>query len=148
MLSLIDSTSNADFKSTVRLFDELSLDSDVLHDESQTLLKHADFHIGGSDFGDEEHQRVVVVFDGGVQVGFGRLDRAAETTPEIEFPGDVEPNGVVVEKPIRQRIGDSTARSDVGDVEEHILRLRKQTANGDVSLRASRENPRAGASQT
>jgi len=73
-----------------------------------------------SDSGDHDDERVVIVLDGRVELAVGRLDAAAEATPEIDFPVQIKADGVVIEEreiaggQVRAVAADGVAR-DVGE---------------------------------
>ena len=62
----------------------------------QTLFVGPHLDVVCGHLGLQKHQHVVVAFDLGVEIDVGRLDRAAETPPEIEFPCSVKAGRPVV----------------------------------------------------
>ena len=69
---------------------------DVLPGEFQTFLVGPHLDVVRGHLGLQQHQDVVVALHLGIEVGVGGLDRAAETPPEIEFPGGIEAGRPVV----------------------------------------------------
>ena len=69
---------------------------EILLGKFQALLIGPHLDVVRGHLGLQEHQDVVVALHLGVEIGVGGLDRAAETPPEIEFPGGIEAGRPVV----------------------------------------------------
>ena len=126
------------------------MNNDVLGHELQTLLEDADLDVVRRHLGDQQDEHVVVVFDGGIQLGIGGLDGAAESAPEIDFPGQIEAHVRIIEeaRDLRLgRIGHGAADGVVRIFEESLLQLREQISGSDVAQGASRQDARSGRSQ-
>ena len=74
----------------------LLLEFDVLLRELEAFLVGPHLDVVGGHFGLQKHKDVVEVGALGIEVGVGRLDGSAESSPEIQFPRGIEANGHVV----------------------------------------------------
>src|SRR5262249_26980217 len=80
------------------LLQGLCLQSRVLPGVLDALLEGAYLDIVRGHIAQQRDQHVVVVIDGGVQVGAGRFNGAAEAAPEVELPGEIEPEVPLTEE--------------------------------------------------
>ena len=96
----IQFASGAAFGSSYRDFQCLALELHVLPSQFDPLFERADIHVIRGHVAQQSHQDVVVVLDRRIQAGVGSFDGAAEPAPEIEFPGQVEVEVPLAEKPL------------------------------------------------
>ncbi len=66
------------------------LDLDVGVEQFDAFLIRADLDIGCGHIAQERHEHIVVVGQRGPQLRVGRVDCAAETAPQVQFPGQAE----------------------------------------------------------
>ena len=78
----------AAFVPSIRKVQALALDPHVLPRVFQPLFRRPQIDVALGDLRQEQDQGVVVVPDRGVQIGVGRFDAAAISSPEVEFPGE------------------------------------------------------------
>ncbi|MOA18181.1 hypothetical protein D3C78_1384800 [compost metagenome] len=72
----------------------------------------------------KQHQNVFVVALGGEPGRIGRLDGAAETAPEIQFPADVETRAVLPQMAVLRIVAAPLATLEVEAVGTDLLELR------------------------
>src|SRR5207248_11215513 len=75
-LRLIDLSARAGLEPVLGLLDQLGLDDDVVRHVLEPLLEDANLHIVRGHLGNEQHEHVVIVLDGGIQLGVSCLDSA------------------------------------------------------------------------
>ena len=66
------------------------LEYQVFAGDAQLLFNGTDNHIGICYLRSQQYQRVIVTGDRGKQVCIGRFDAAAESPPEVDFPGSAD----------------------------------------------------------
>ena len=121
---------------------------DVFSGKFQALLVGPHLDVAGRHLGLQQDQDVIVSGDLSVEVGVGGLDRAAETAPEIELPGGIQPNRPIVKVVSWQ--GDDVqgigvlAERTAGVTRRGLLLLGKEAALGDSALGAGLQNAEAG----
>ena len=124
------------------------LDPDVFAGVGQPLFGDADLRVALGHVGDQEHQYVVVVLHGSVQIGVGRFDGSPESAPEIQFPGQIgseSPLAVgIAEYPAGAAV---LADSDAGVVAEGLLPLGEQVPGGNRPQGTGFLDPQSGNSQ-
>ena len=121
------------------------------------MLKGPHIDVGRCDFGDQQHQSVVVVLDGTVEPRVRRLDRTAEPAPEIQFPRQAAahaprielPQGEVAERDRAASGKQGRLRTALGMrvFAEDILGLGEQAARRDGPLRLDFGDPETGLPQ-
>ena len=84
-------------------------------------------------------QHVIEVLDRGVQAVVGRFNGPAKLAPEVEFPGEGEPERpLVVERPrMFWRLGTSVLSASAPVIACRLLRLREEVADDDGLLGAA-----------
>ena len=120
----------------------------ILASQLQPFVQGPELNVVRRHFGLKNHQDIVVVFDFGAEVRVGRLDGAAETSPEIEFPGGVEADRPVVElelgqRKLPERIG-VLAQPIARVSPDGLLALRKEVSASHVQLGSRFDHPHAG----
>ena len=108
----------AGLEAHARDLEAVALHAHVVACDREARFDRPDADVGGGDLRDEAHQHVVVVGDGGEQIGVGRLDAATEASPEIDLPGRIEARLEAVE----------AAVDDWGDRVEAQMRTRVRAA--------------------
>ena len=81
---------DADLELLLDEVQDLLLNLDVGAGNLDPLLGHPVLHVIRRHVGEQCHHGVIVVFDRSVEVGGGGFHIAAEASPEIEFPAQVE----------------------------------------------------------
>jgi len=116
----------------------LALEGDVLLGVLDALFEGAHLSVVGRHVAEQRDQNVVVVLDRGVEGGDVRFDRPAESAPEVEFPGQVEPVVPLAGEPVAgQKLGICGLPACLAARERtrRRLRLGEQVAAGDRQLR-------------
>ncbi|MNN56910.1 hypothetical protein D3C81_1718700 [compost metagenome] len=72
----------------------------------------------------QQHQHVFIVALGGEPGRIGRLDGAAESAPEIQFPADVETRAVLPQMAVLRIVAAPLATLEVEAVGTDLLELR------------------------
>ena len=113
--------------------------------------RHAELLLGGADpdvvrghLRQQGHEHVVVVGDGGQQLGIRRLDAAAERAPEVELPGDVEAGEELVEAALGGHHDDVLARDRPAVAADGVLGLGEERPDRDPPPCLPLEHPDAG----
>jgi len=136
----------------------LLLDLHIAAGKGQTLFDRPIVHIRSRHFGNQQHQRVVIVLDGTVQAGIGRFDRAAKPTPKIQFPRQAG-----TQPPVAEIAQTDVARLDLAagttkgrcvgtalrlrEIAKQFLRLRKQISYNHGPLLSSLDHAKPGFTQ-
>lgn len=111
----------------------LALDLRVRLRDGNPLLRRTDADVVGGDLGEQRHEDVVVVGDGGQHLRVGRLDVAPEAAPQVELPRDVEARQELVEAQIGRRDERVLAGDDPSIAADGTLRLREERPDGDAT---------------
>lgn len=77
---------HANSESLFRQGKDALLDADVLLGNLDALLGNPELHVVRRHVGQQGYQGIVIAVQRCVQVGIGRLDGPAETSPEIQLP--------------------------------------------------------------
>ena len=67
------------------------LNIEVISGNLQALLVRSGLHIVGRHVGQEDHQRIAIVFDRHPDIRVSRLDQAVESSESVDFPGTADP---------------------------------------------------------
>ena len=105
----------------------------VLASEDQPRLKRPQLHIGRGDVRKEDDEDVVVVIDGGVEIGAGGLDGAAEAAPEIDLPRRLEAAVPFLDPDFGRHIRGFLAELAAHEVPARLLQLREEIADRDAA---------------
>ena len=94
-------------------------------------------------------QHTVVILNGSIQASAGRFNGPAESAPEVEFPGQVEPVIPLAKEPAGdvRAVGDFSANRVARVVTCRVLRLREEIARGDGELGSRLQHPGTGLPQ-
>ena len=113
----------------------------VLARQIDQNFERAQRRVGARDLGGERDERVVVIGDRREVTGFLRGHAFRVTTPEIDFPGSVEPDLIVVEAARLNRVQRELARLVDGGPADGDLHLRVSLAMRVTQPSARFENP-------
>ena len=109
----------------------------------EAVLQRPDFDIGDPNVSQECHENVVVVFDRGIQVCVGRFDSPPKSSPEIQFPSEVESRLPDTEGLSRSGLSYALCRLCSPVLAERLLGLRQQVPRGDSPFSAGFQHTKA-----